>query len=64
DFMLSDQAAEVLAKENRLPGRSDVKGLDPVFREINAEKILPLSMEELQRNYKKYLDEFRNYFER
>jgi len=64
DFMLSDQAAEVLAKENRLPGRSNVKGLDPVFKEINVEKILPLSMEELQSHYKKYLDEFRNYFER
>lgn len=64
DFMLSDQAAEVLAKENRLPGRSDVRGLDPVFKEINAEKILPLSMEELQSHYKKFLDEFRNYFER
>lgn len=62
DFMLSDQVAEVLAKENRLPGRSNAKGLDPVFREINADKIMPLSMEEVQTNYKKYLDEFRNYF--
>ena len=25
-------------------------------------KILPLSMEEMQVNYKKYLDDFRNYF--
>jgi ABC-type Fe3+ transport system substrate-binding protein len=64
DFMLSDQAAEVLAKENRLPGRRDVRGLDPVFKEINADEILSLSMEELQSHYKKYLDEFRNYFER
>lgn len=62
DFMLSDQVAEVLARENRLPGRSDAKGLDPVFKEIHADKILPLSMEEVQTNYKKYLDEFRNYF--
>jgi iron(III) transport system substrate-binding protein len=62
DFMLSDQVAEVLARENRLPARSDAKGLDPVFREINADKILPLSLEEVQTNYKKYLDEFRNYF--
>jgi hypothetical protein len=60
--LLSDQVAEVLARENRLPARSDAKGLDPVFKEINADKILPLSMEEVQTNYKKYLDEFRNYF--
>ena len=62
DFLLSDQIAEVLAKENRLPGRSNVSGLDPAFKEINAEKVFPLSMEEVQVNYKKYLDEFRNYF--
>jgi iron(III) transport system substrate-binding protein len=62
DFMLSDQVAELLAREQRLPGRSNVSGLDPAFKEINAEKILPLSMEEVQVNYKKYLDDFRNYF--
>jgi iron(III) transport system substrate-binding protein len=62
DFMLSETVADVLAKENRLPGRSNVSGLDPAFKEINAEKIFPLSMEEVQINYKKYLEEFRNYF--
>jgi iron(III) transport system substrate-binding protein len=62
DFMLSETVAGVLAKENRLPGRSNVSGLDPAFKEINADKIFPLSMEEVQVNYKKYLDEFRNYF--
>jgi len=62
DFMLSEQVAELLAKEQRLPGRSNAVGLDPAFKEINAEKILPLSMEEMQTNYKKYLEEFRNYF--
>jgi iron(III) transport system substrate-binding protein len=62
DFLLSDQVAEVLAKENRLPGRSNASGLDPVFKEINADKIFPLSMDEVQTNYRKYLDEFRNYF--
>mgnify|MGYP001229596304 CR=1 FL=1 len=62
DFMLSDQVAELLAREQRLPGRSNVSGLDPAFKEINAEKILPLAMEEVQVNYKKYLDDFRNYF--
>ena len=62
DFMLSETVADVLAKENRLPGRSHVSGLDPAFKEINADKIFPLSMEEVQVNYKKYLDEFRNYF--
>lgn len=62
DFMLSDTVAEVLTQENRLPGRSHVSGLDPAFKEIHADKILPLSMEEVQTSYKKYLDEFRNYF--
>jgi hypothetical protein len=28
----------------------------------SGEKILPLSMEEVQAKYKKYLDEYRNYF--
>ena len=61
DFLLSDQVAEVLAG-NRLPGRSNASGLDPAFKEINADKIFPLSMDEVQTNYRKYLDEFRNYF--
>ena len=42
--------------------RERKQGLGPAFKEINAEKILPLSMEEVQANYRKYLDEFRNYF--
>jgi ABC-type Fe3+ transport system substrate-binding protein len=62
DFMLSDAVAELLAREQRLPGRSAVAALDPAFKEINADKIFPLSMEEVQANYKKHLDEFRNYF--
>jgi hypothetical protein len=60
--MLSEAVAELLAKEQRLPGRSNAVNLDPAFREINAEKIFPLSMEEVQKNYKRYLDEFRGYF--
>lgn len=62
DFMLSDTVAELLVKEQRLPGRSNVPGLDPAFKEINADKIFPLSMEEVQANYKQHLDEFRSYF--
>jgi iron(III) transport system substrate-binding protein len=62
DFMLSEQVAELLAKEQRLPGRNNATNLDPAFKEINAEKIFPLSMEEVQKNYKRYLDEFRGYF--
>jgi len=62
DFMLSDAVAELLAREQRLPGRSAVSALDPAFKEINADKIFPLSMEEVQANYKTHLDEFRNYF--
>ncbi|MGZ9215391.1 MAG: ABC transporter substrate-binding protein, partial [Candidatus Binatia bacterium] len=62
DFMLSEQVAELLAKEQRLPGRSNAAGLDPAFKEINAEKILPLSIEEVQANFRKYLEEYRTYF--
>ena len=50
------------AKEQRLPGRSNAAGLDPAFKEINAEKILPLSIEEVQANFRKYLEEYRTYF--
>jgi len=32
------------------------------FTEINAEKIFPLSMEEVQINYKRYHEAFRNCF--
>jgi len=62
DFMLSESVADLLAKEQRLPGRGNVTGLDPAFKEINAERIMPLSMEEVQMNYRKFLEEFRNYF--
>jgi len=62
DFMLSEQVAELLAKEQRLPGRSNAAGLDPAFKEINAEKILPLPIEEVQANFRKYLEEYRTYF--
>jgi len=62
DYMLSEPVAELLAKEPRLPGRSQVTSIDTEFREINAEKILPLAMVELQASYKKYLEDFRIYF--
>ena len=62
DFLLSDMVPGILAKENRLPGRANAAGLDPAFKAINADKIFPLSMEEVQANYKRYLEEFRNYF--
>ena len=64
DFLLSEPVAELLAKEHRLPGRGGVKTLDAAFKEINVEKITPLSMEELRANYKRHLDEFRNFFGR
>ena len=62
DFLLSEQVAELLAKDQRLPGRTNASGLDPAFKEINAEKILPLSIEEVQANFRKYLEEYRTYF--
>jgi hypothetical protein len=32
------------------------------FKEINADKIIPLFLEEVPMNYKKYRAEFKNYF--
>jgi hypothetical protein len=46
-------------RSNRSKGSS--RSNRPAFKEINAEKILPLSMEEVQAKYKKYVDEYRNY---
>ncbi|MBI4529404.1 MAG: extracellular solute-binding protein [Deltaproteobacteria bacterium] len=62
DFLLSETVAEIITKEHRLSGRSGVPGMNPAFKEIEVEKILPLSMEELLANYKRYLEEFRNLF--
>lgn len=62
DYMLSEPVAELLAKEQRLPGRSNVATLDPALKEISAERVLQLPMDELQVSYKKLLEDFRNYF--
>jgi ABC-type Fe3+ transport system substrate-binding protein len=62
DFWLSEPAAQIMARENRLPGRRGVPGLDPAFKEIDVDKIIPLSMEELRANYKKHLEEYRSFF--
>lgn len=51
DSMLSNQAAAVLAKGNRIIGCGDVNGLEPLFKEIRVEEIVPLSMEESQNHY-------------
>jgi hypothetical protein len=50
------------AKEQRLPGRNSAARLDPAFIEINAEEILALSIEDVQDNFRKYLEEYRTYF--
>jgi ABC-type Fe3+ transport system substrate-binding protein len=51
EFMLSNYAAEVLARENRIPpGRGDFSGLDPLRKKIQVEKIVALSIKELQRH--------------
>ena len=39
-----------------------MSGLDPAFKAINPETIMPLSLEEVPANYKKYLHEVCNYF--
>jgi ABC-type glycerol-3-phosphate transport system substrate-binding protein len=40
----------------------ETKYFAPAFKEINAEKILSLSIEEVQANFRKYLEEYRTYF--
>ena len=51
-----------MAKDDRIPARSGVKGLDPAYSEIPVDKILPMPMEELMHNYKNHLQEFRSFF--
>jgi hypothetical protein len=53
-----------MAQNDRIPSRSGTEGVDQVYREIDVDKILPLSVEELRGNYKNHLEEFRSYFGR
>jgi len=62
DFWLSEEVAQIMAKDDRIPARSGVKGLDPAYSEISVDKILPMPMEELMQNYKNHLQEFRRFF--
>jgi iron(III) transport system substrate-binding protein len=62
DFWLSEEVAQIMAKDDRIPARSGVKGLDPAYSQIPVDKILPMPMEELLSNYKKHLQEFRSFF--
>jgi ABC-type Fe3+ transport system substrate-binding protein len=64
DFWLSEPIASLMAKHDRIPSRSGSEGVDPVYKEIDVDKILPLSVEELRANYKNHLEEFRSYFGR
>jgi len=59
---LSDVVAQIMAKDDRIPARSGVRGLDPAYSEISVDKILPMPMEELMHNYKNHLQEFRSFF--
>ncbi len=62
DFWLFEEVAQIMAKDDRIPVRSGVKGLDPAYSEIPVDKILPMPMEELMLNYKNHLQEFRSFF--
>lgn len=62
DFWLSEEVAQIMAKDDRIPARSGVKGLDRAYSEIPVDKILPMPMEELMQNYKRHLQEFRSFF--
>ena len=64
DFLLSEEAAEIIAEGQRVPSRRGVskEQLSPGFREINMEKMLPPQREDLLVNHKKYLEEFQSLF--
>jgi iron(III) transport system substrate-binding protein len=64
DFWLSEPIANLMGQNDRIPSRSGTEGVDQVYREIDVDKILPLSVEELRGNYKNHLEEFRSYFGR
>ncbi len=63
DFLLSDEAAEIIGRSQRVPSRRGLKEqLSPGFREINMDKMIPPQREDLKANYKKYLEEFQELF--
>jgi iron(III) transport system substrate-binding protein len=64
DFLLSEEAAEIVAESQRLPSRRGLlkERLSPGFREINMDKMVPPQREDLKVNQRNYLEEFQNLF--
>lgn len=62
DFLLSEEAAEIVAKSMRLPARTDVKGLSPGFKQMNRKKLVRTPDEEIFANFEKYRSQFRGWF--
>lgn len=62
DFWLSEPIANLLADNERIPARSGIRNLAPAFKEIDVDKIFPLTMAELRNDYRKHLDGFRSFF--
>lgn len=62
DFLLSKEAAEIVAESRRLPARTDVKGLSSGFKQMNRKNLVRTPDEEIFANFDKYRSEFRGWF--
>ncbi|HXK28403.1 MAG TPA: extracellular solute-binding protein [Candidatus Binatia bacterium] len=64
EFLLSEEAAEIIAQGQRVPSRRGVmkEQLSPGFREIHMDKMVPPQRDDLMVNQKKYLEEFQSLF--
>ncbi len=62
NFLLSEEAAEIIAKSRRLPARSDVKGLSPGFKQMNRANLVRTPDEDIFKNFKAYRAQFREWF--
>ncbi len=62
DFLLSREAAVIVAKSRRLPARLDVEGLSPGFKEMNRKNLVRTPDEDIFKNFQIYRTEFRELF--
>jgi len=62
NYLFSEDAAEIIAESQRLPARSDVKGLSPGFKAMNRDNLIRTPDEDIFKNYKKYRAQFREWF--
>ncbi|HZD42056.1 MAG TPA: extracellular solute-binding protein [Terriglobales bacterium] len=62
DFLLSKEAAEIVAKSHRLPARLDVEGLSPGFKKMNRKYFVRTPDEDIFQHFQTYRSEFRDLF--